>query len=50
MSEVKAAEIKIFSPGPWKDGGQNREVCETGGDVSWFDFLCVHCPTDVLFK
>lgn len=50
MSDVKAAEIKIFHSGLEKDGGRDCEVSESGGDVSWFDFLCEHRSMDVLLK
>lgn len=48
MSGFYAAKINIF--GALKDGGQNFEVCDTGEDVSWLDFLRDCCSTDVLLK
>lgn len=48
MSDFYAVKINIF--GALKDGGQNFEVCDTGEDVSWLDFLRDCCSTDVLLK
>lgn len=56
VSDVYTAKITIFSEGRWegggggavtlKDGGQNFEVCDTGEDVSWFDFPLMCCWND----
>lgn len=50
MSDVKAAEVKIFHSSLEKMEDRIVDFWESGKDVSWFDFLCEYCSTDVQLK